>query len=196
MSVKLNNKIVNNEQKKTDDLLMKSTYHSYNLQCFRSWLWFLFSVEYCFFLCWFFLVWTAKLDNGLRAHTTNKRFVGQQQNYKYIYDHIKMVYEIIVRIQIWQDFVIIYKNVRLNKNFKNKINRKTLRMSIFLLLYNIGILSLYSFKKKNQIIHCIHCWVACLLSTCSYLKRFLHNLCTQFYPYNLKIYISPNILKD
>lgn len=148
MSIKLNIKIVNNEQKKTDDLLMKSTYHSYNLHCFRSWLWFLFSVEYCFFLCWFFLVWTAKLDNGLRAHTTNKRFVGQQQNYKYIYDHIKMVYEIIVRIQIWQDFVIIYKNVRLNKNFKNKINRKTLRMSIFLLLYNIGILSLYSFLKK------------------------------------------------
>lgn len=30
-----------------------------------------------------------------------------------------MVYEIIVRIQIWQDFEIIYKNVRLNKNFKN-----------------------------------------------------------------------------
>lgn len=59
-----------------------------------------------------------------------------------------MVYEIIVRIQIWQDFVIIHKNVRLNKNFKNKINRKTLRMSIFLLLYNIGILSLYSFLKK------------------------------------------------
>lgn len=59
-----------------------------------------------------------------------------------------MVYEIIVRIQIWQDFVIIYKNVRLNKNFKNKINRKTLQMSIFLLLYNIGILSLYSFLKK------------------------------------------------
>lgn len=56
-----------------------------------------------------------------------------------------MVYEIIVRIQIWQDFVVIHKNVRLNKNFKNKINRKTLRMSIFLLLYNIGILSLYSF---------------------------------------------------
>lgn len=46
-----------------------------------------------------------------------------------------MVYEIIVRIQIWQDFVIITKNVRLNKNFKNKINRKTLRMSIFVIRY-------------------------------------------------------------
>lgn len=117
MSIKLNIKIVNNEQKKTDDLLMKSTYHSYNLQCFRSWLWFLFSLEYCFFLCWFFLVWTAKLDNGLRAHTTNKSFVGQQQYYKYIYDHIKMVYEIIVRIQIWQDFVIIYKKCETEQKF-------------------------------------------------------------------------------
>lgn len=117
MSIKSNIKIVNNEQKKTDDLLMKSTYHSYNLQCFRSWLWFFFPVEYCFFLCWFFLVWTAKLDNGLRAHTTNKRFVGQQQNYKYIYDHIKMVYEIIVRIQIWQDFVIIYKKCETEQKF-------------------------------------------------------------------------------
>lgn len=28
-----------------------------------------------------------------------------------------MAYEIIVRIRIWQDFEIIYENVRLNKNY-------------------------------------------------------------------------------
>lgn len=46
-----------------------------------------------------------------------------------------MVYEIIVRIRIWQDFEIIYENVRLNKTCTHLLNRKTLRMSIFVIKF-------------------------------------------------------------